>query len=65
MKQNRLRSPVLWGAVAAQIISVGQLAGLWNELGIDVGAVGDIIAGILQLGVLFGLLNDPTTSDRF
>ena len=65
MKQNRLRSPVFWGAVAAQIISVGHIAGLWEKYGIDTGIAGDVVAGILQLGVLFGLLNDPTTADRF
>jgi len=65
MKQNRFRSPVFWGSVAAQIISLGQLAGLWEKIGLNTGVAGNIVAGILQLGVLFGLLNDPTTSDRF
>ncbi len=65
MQQNRLRSPVFWGAVVAQIISVGHLAGFWQKYGIDTGVVGDDVAGILQLGVLFGLLNDPTKADGF
>jgi uncharacterized membrane protein len=56
---------VFWGSVAAQIISLGQLAGLWEKIGLNTGVAGNIVAGILQLGVLFGLLNDPTTSDRF
>jgi len=60
MKQNRFRSPVFWGAVVAQVISIGQLTGIWAKYGVDTGVVGDVGAGILQLGVLFGLLNNPT-----
>jgi uncharacterized membrane protein len=65
MKQNRLRSPIFWGAVVAQIISIGQLTGIWQKYGIDTGMIGDVVAGILQLGVLFGLLNDPTNKTGF
>ncbi|HEY5583493.1 MAG TPA: phage holin [Ruminiclostridium sp.] len=60
MKQNRFRSPVFWGAVVAQIISIGQFTGIWNKYGIDTGMIGDVVAGILQLAVLVGLLNNPT-----
>jgi len=60
MKQNRFRSPVFWGAVVAQIISLGQFTGIWAKYGIEVGTIGDVVAGVLQLGVLFGLLNNPT-----
>lgn len=65
MKQSRWRSPVFWGAVVAQIISIGQITGIWAKYGIDTGIVGDVVAAVLQLGVLFGLLNDPTTVDHF
>ena len=65
MKQNRFRSPVFWGAVVAQILSLGQITGLWAKYGVDTGMVGDVVAGVLQLLVLFGFLNDPTTADRF
>ena len=65
MKQSRFRSPVFWGAVVAQIISIGQISGLWAKYGVDIGVVGDVVAGILQLGVLFGLLNDPTNKTGF
>lgn len=65
MKQNRFKSPVFWGAVVAQIISIGQITGIWAKYGIDTGVIGDVVAGVLQLAVLFGLLNDPTTADRF
>jgi len=65
MKQSRFKSPVFWSAVAAQLISLGQIAGLWEKLGVNTGLLGNIVAGVLQLLVLFGLLNDPTTADRF
>ena len=65
MKQSRFKSPVFWGAVVAQIISLGQLTGLWAKYGIDTGMVGDVVAGVLQLAVLFGFLNDPTSADQF
>ena len=60
MTQSRWKSPVFWGAVVAQVISLGQFAGIWARYGIDVGMVGDVVAGILQLAVLVGLLNNPT-----
>jgi uncharacterized membrane protein len=65
MKQSRFKSKVLWAAVALQLISLGQLTGLWKELGLDVGTIGDFVAGLLQLLVLIGVLNDPTTKDGF
>jgi uncharacterized membrane protein len=65
MKQNRFTSPVFWGAVVAQILSIGQITGIWAKYGIDTGMVGDVVAGVLQLGVLFGLLNNPSNKDSF
>ena len=65
MKQSRWKSPVFWGAVVAQILSLGQITGIWAKYGIDTGMVGDVAAGVLQLTVLFGLLNDPTNKTGF
>ncbi len=65
MKQNRFTSPVFWMAVVAQIISLGQITGIWQKYGIDTGMIGDAVAGVLQLFVLFGIMNDPTTADHF
>lgn len=59
-KQNRFLSPVVWAAIVAQVISLGQLTGLFAKWGIDAGMVGDICAGVLQLGVILGILNNPT-----
>lgn len=65
MNHNRLRSKVLWLAIIAQVISLGQLTGLFTKYGIDAGVAGDVAAGILQLLVLFGVLNNPTDEKNF
>lgn len=65
MEQSRWKSPVFWGSVVAQIISIGQITGMWAKYGIDTGVIGDVVAGVLQLGVLFGLLNNPTNKTGF
>jgi uncharacterized membrane protein len=65
MEQNRWKSPVVWAAIVAQIISLGQLTGIWAKYGIDTGVIGDIAAGILQLLVIVGVLNNPTTPEKF
>jgi uncharacterized membrane protein len=63
MKQNRLKSKLLWAAIIAQIISLGQLIGLWKELGVEAGLIGDAAAGVLQLLVIVGVINDPTNPE--
>jgi len=65
MEQSRLRSPVLWAAVFAQIVAIGQFTGLWAKWGIDTGMVGDVVASVLQLLVLFGILNNPVDKTNF
>ena len=65
MNQSRWRSPVFWGAVVAQVISIGQLTGVWQKYGIDTGVIGNMVAGVLQLGVIVGLLNNPTDAKSF
>lgn len=65
MEQNRFKSKVVWAAIIAQIITIMQLTGLFEKMGIDAGLVGDIVAGVLQLLVMFGILNNGTVSDRF
>jgi len=63
--QNRWKSPVFWSAIVAQVISIGQLTGVWSKYGIDTGMLGDVVAGALQIGVLVGLLNNPTDKVNF
>ena len=58
MIQNRFKSPVLWSALAAQVLSMLMALGV-----IDTG-LGDVIEGViaalLELLVAFGVLNNPT-----
>ena len=58
MEQNRWRSPILWGAIVAQILSILLLVGVVDVAISDL--VNQVAAGVLQLGVLVGLLNNPT-----
>lgn len=64
MRQNRFKSKVLWAAIIAQIIAVLQITGAFKAVGLDAGLVGDVSAGVLQLLVLLGIVNDPTVSDQ-
>ena len=58
MIQNRFKSPVLWSALAAEVLSMLMVLGV-----IDTG-LGDVIEGViaalLELLVAFGVLNNPT-----
>lgn len=58
MNQNRFKSPVLWSALVAQMLSMLIVLGV-----IDTG-LGDVIEGVvaalLELLVAFGVLNNPT-----
>ena len=58
MNQNRFRSPVLWAALAAQLLSMLVVLGV-----IDTGlseAIDGVVAALLQLLTAFGVLNNPT-----
>lgn len=58
MNQNRWKSPVLWAAIVAQVVSL-----LLMTKVIDAGMgelVNQVSGGVLQLGVLVGVLNNPT-----
>ena len=63
MDQNRMRSPVVWAAVVAQIVSILLMTGAIGEpLG---QTINQVVAGVLQLLVLFGVLNNPTDQGSF
>ncbi len=58
MEQNRWKSPVLWASIVAQILGILLLTGV-----VDTGiseTINQIAAGIMQLLVLVGVLNNPT-----
>lgn len=63
MMQKRWESPVVWAAVAAQVMAVLITLGV-----VDTGvgdAVEQVVAGVLQLLTLFGVLNNPTDGKGF
>lgn len=63
MMKDRLKSPVVWSAVLAQVLTILVTLGV-----LDVGqseTVNAVIAGIMQLLVLFGVLNNPTNESGF
>ncbi len=65
MKQNRLKSLPLWSAIVAQVFAILELTGAFKAMGLDMGVAGDVVASILQLLVLFGVLNNPTDKENF
>jgi uncharacterized membrane protein len=60
IKQNRWRSKVLWAAIVAQLLAIGQLTGIWEAIGLNPGLIGDVVAAVLQLLVIIGVINNPT-----
>ena len=58
--QSRWKSPILWAAIAAQVFVLAKVVGLWERIGIDEGGASDAVAGIIQLLVIVGILNNPT-----
>ena len=63
MNQNRWKSPVVWGAVVAQVATILVILGV-----IDIGqseTVNAVIASVLQALVAFGVLNNPTEKSEF
>jgi len=65
MKQNRFTSLPMWSAIVAQVFAILELTGAFKAMGIDMGVAGDVVASVLQLLVLFGILNNPTSKDSF
>ena len=63
MPQNRLKSPVFWSALVAQILSILVLTGVvgqeWST------AISGIVAAVLEALTVFGLLNNPTDKNAF
>ena len=63
MTQNRLKSPVVWSAIAAQALTILVTLGVVNTGLSD--TITSIIAGVLQLLVVAGVLNNPTDGQGF
>lgn len=62
MTQKRWKSPVLWTAIIAQVVSIALATGLIDTgLGEQINQVGAMVA---QLLVLLGIFNNPTDSEN-
>ena len=63
MTQNRLKSPVFWSALVAQLLSILVLTGAigqdWST------AISGIVAAVLEALTVFGLLNNPQNPNGF
>ena len=60
--QNRLKSKVLWVSIATQIVALLLALDI-----IDIGAselLNNLIITVCELFVTFGILNNPTASDK-
>ena len=62
-EQSRWRSPVLWAAVWTQVLALLLTLNIVNVGLEDTARM--VIAGVLELFILFGVLNDPTDKEHF
>ena len=62
-EQNRLKSPVVWAAIGAQLLTILVLTGAINTGVSD--AINALIASILQVLVAFGVFNNPKNKGAF
>ena len=63
MDQNRWKSPVLWAAIVAQIVSILLMV---NFINVGLGeTINRVAGGLLQLGVLVGVLNNPENKTKW
>ena len=63
MEQSRLLSPVVWSAIAAQVLAILVTLGVITT-GVSE-AIDGLVASLLQLLVAFGVLNNPTSKTSF
>ena len=63
MEQNRLKSPVVWAAVIAQILTILIVLDVINVAQQE--TINQVVAAVLQLLVAFGVLNNPVAQDKF
>lgn len=56
--QNRLKSPVFWTAIAAQILSIFVYAGILMPEASE--AIQGIVVAVCEILTVFGIFNNPT-----
>ncbi len=65
MEQNRMKSPVFWASLTAQLVSLMAFLGVFVRLGVASEVVEQTVAMLLQMLVVFGVLNNPTNKEGF
>lgn len=63
MTQNRWKSPVIWSALAAQVLSILVLLDVVTPTQSE--TINSILAAVLQALAAFGVLNNPENKDKF
>lgn len=63
MEQNRFKSPVVWSAVIAQVLSILVLMEVINPTQSE--TINGVVVSVLQLLVAFGVLNNPRDAGNF
>ena len=63
MEQNRFKSPVVWAAVVAQILSILVLLDVIAPTQSE--TINAVVTAVLQMLVALGVMNNPTTQDKF
>ena len=63
MEQNRIKSPVLWAALVAQILSILVLLDVIAPTQSE--TINQVVAAVLQMLVAFGVLNNPENKTGF
>jgi uncharacterized membrane protein len=63
MEQKRWKSPVVWAAVVAQVLSILILFDIINPAQQEV--INGVVVAVLQLLTVFGILNNPTDQKNF
>jgi uncharacterized membrane protein len=61
--KERLKSPVTLAAIVGQIVTILLMVGAISTGAGD--TVNNVAAGVIQLLVLFGVLNNPTDKNSF
>ena len=63
MDQNRFKSPVVWAAVVAQILTALIVLDVINVAQQE--TINQVVAAVLQLLVAFGVINNPRDAENF
>lgn len=58
--QNRLKSPVVWTSIGALILFIAK-----NWFNYDIPGWDTVVELVIAILVGFGVLNDPTSSNKF